>query len=83
MNTAPPSLHIVGPFKTLEGDPSSSLAACNTALLVDGAIAYVVEGKGIWFLDKLSTSTPNGDNVLAVVGGPGRWVRVGILPSPP
>lgn len=82
MITAPPSLHIVGPFATADGD-LPSLASQATQLLVDGAMAYVVDGKGIWFLDKKSTSTPDGTNVVSALGGPGRWVKVGSLPSPP
>lgn len=78
----PPALLHVGPFQRISaGD--SALAAYNTTLLADGAWAYVVEDKGIWFLDKLSTSTPDGSNVVQPAVGPGRWVRIGAIPSPP
>jgi hypothetical protein len=83
MKTSPTDLHVTGPFQTISGDPSSALNAYNTTLLVDGAFAYVVEDKGIWFLDKLSSSTPDGSSVVMPAVGPGRWVRVGGLPTPP
>jgi len=83
MRNSPPELHNPGPFQTLAGNPSSALNAYNTTLLVDGAWAYVVEDKGIWFLDKLSTSTPNGTSVIQPAVGPGRWILEATVPSPP
>lgn len=83
MSHSPADLRLIGPCQTLDGEPSSSLSAVNTTILSDGAICYVIEDKGIWFLDKLSTLTPNGYNVLMSSVGPGRWVRVGGLPSSP
>lgn len=79
----PPALLHIGPFQRLEAGDDSSLGSYNTTLLADGAFAYVIEVKGIWFLDKLSTSTPDGTNVIQPAVGPGRWVRVGTLPTPP
>lgn len=72
---APPDLRLVGSRSTINGDPSFSLAALNTAKLPDGALVYVQSVRAYFQLQRGSTATPDGASVIAAYLGAGNWVR--------
>ena len=72
----PPSLLTLSPRLTRVGDPSASVLGINTTPLPDGALVYCLENKGEYQLDKQdSTSSANGNTIIAPTTGPGRWLR--------
>jgi len=73
MVSFPPDLRLLSPRLTLTGDPSASLDGVNTTILPDGAFCFVLENRREYALDKTSSASPDGINVIAPSAGPGRW----------
>jgi uncharacterized membrane protein len=56
-------------------DPDNSLAGLNTAILPDGAEAYVISTKSTYRLDKESSEVTVGDTFVQAEAGGGTWVK--------
>jgi len=53
-----------------------SLENIITNIFPDGAQCFVLENRSLYELDKESTATPDGVEVVQPIGGPGRWIRM-------
>jgi hypothetical protein len=58
---------------TADSDELRSLEAVNTAGMIEGNKAYVVDVSAVYALAPASTTTPNGTTVIAATGG-GNWL---------
>lgn len=70
---------ILTPRQLGTGDPAGqALENIVVTPLQDGALCYVATGpaKGEWQLDKASVAVPDGVDVIAPIGGSGRWLRL-------
>lgn len=52
----------------------AELEAINTTILKDGALVFITDPGVIYALLVESTATPDGDEVVAPISGPGRWL---------
>lgn len=74
MRHAAVELRRLSPRDTVTGgDPGSSLAGINTAMLPDGCVCWVAATKRDYQLDKDSVVAADGVSVIAA-NGPGRWL---------
>lgn len=68
----PPALRILRPFATPTG-AGDTLQAQDTTGIPDGAVAQVVSNGQFYYLNKSSSATADGDNIIQPAAGTGRW----------
>ncbi len=52
----------------------TSLRNVITNIFPDGAQCFVLANRGLYYLDKASTATPDNLTIVEPVAGPGRWI---------